>query len=90
VYAFVAGADLYLRTGRSTSFPYLWLTPVEHVPGARLRLQQWLSSSDAPDWIVVYQPPEVVEGTGPLAGILADRYRLATTVDGYQIMRRLS
>ena len=90
VYAFVAAADLYLRTGRSTSFPYLWLAPVKYLPGARLRLQQWLSSGDAPDWIVVYQMPEAVQGAVPLAGILAARYRLAATVDGYQILRRVS
>lgn len=90
VYAFVAEADLYLRTGRSTSFPYLWLAPVKYVPGARLRLQHWLSSGDAPDWVVVYQPPEAVDGTGPLAGILATHYRLAATVDGYQVLHRRS
>lgn len=86
VYAFVASADLYLASGRDNGYPYLWLDPVENAPGALPALRAWLGSAEGPRWVVVYQKPDAVDPTGALASVLAGRYRLVTTIDGYPIL----
>jgi len=88
VYAFVAGADLYLRSRRGTTFPYLWYAPVQDVPGAREGLRAWLAGPDAPRWVVEYQTPQGVDPSGALGRILAARYQQVATVHGYPILRR--
>jgi hypothetical protein len=87
VYALVAGADLYLRANRQTAFPYLWLTPFQHVPGAGYLLRRWLSGDSAPQWIVIYNSPQNLDPTGTLAGILNRNYRQVAVVDGHPILR---
>jgi 4-amino-4-deoxy-L-arabinose transferase-like glycosyltransferase len=88
VYAFVASADMYLLADRLTGYPYLWQANVEHIPGARDRLAQYLSGAQAPRYVVVYQKPTDagIDPDGVLAPILQWQYRPVATVGGYQIL----
>jgi 4-amino-4-deoxy-L-arabinose transferase-like glycosyltransferase len=87
VFAFPAAADLYLRIDRTTAFPYLWWTPLQHVPGALESLRVWLAGPQAPRFVVVYRSAVRVDRQGPMAGILDTHYEQVSMVDGYAIMQ---
>jgi hypothetical protein len=88
VYAFVASADVYLLSDRRTGYPYLWQANVEHIPGARGVLAQYLSGAQAPRFVVVYQKPTDpgIDPDGQLGPILQWQYAPVATVGGYQIL----
>ena len=88
VYAFVASADVYLLADRLTGYPYLWQANVEHIPGARDQLAQYLSGAQAPRFVVVYQKPTDpgIDPDGVLAPILQWQYAPVATVGGYEIL----
>ena len=88
VYAFVASADVYLLADRLTGYPYLWQANVEHVPGARDELAQYLSGAQAPRFVVVYQKPTDpgIDPDGRLGPILQWQYAPVAKVGGYQIL----
>jgi hypothetical protein len=88
VYAFVAGAELYLLADRTTGYRYLWLAPVEQVPGARVELRDWLDGAAGPRWVVVYQPAGDVDPSGELGSVLGRRYRQVAVVDGFGVLER--
>ena len=88
VYAFVAGAEIYLEAGRSTHYPYLWGESVVRIPGAVTRLASWLASSGGPRYVVLYQRPAAVDPTGLLSRTLLQHYARDATVSGYAILQR--
>lgn len=88
VYAFVAGAEIYLEAGRSTRYPYLWGESVVRIPGAVKRLAGWLASPGGPRYVVLYQRPAAVDPTGLLSRILLQHYTSDATVSGYAILQR--
>jgi len=88
VYAFVAGAEIYLEAGRSTHYPYLWGESVVRIPGAVTRLASWLASPSGPRYVVLYQRPAAVDPTGRLSRILLQHYPNDATVSGYTILQR--
>ena len=61
---------------------------VEHIPGARDQLVQYLSGAQAPRFVVVYQKPTDpgIDPDGVLAPILQWQYTPVATVGGYQIL----
>lgn len=87
VYAFAASAELYLLAGRQTSYPYLWLAPVQQVSDALPRLAAYLGTpATAPRYVVVYQRPDTVDPTGRLDAVLARDYRQVAVVDGFPVL----
>ncbi len=88
VYAFVASADIYLLTDRLTGYPYLWQANVEHIPGARQLLADYLSGPQAPRFVVVYQPPKDIDPEGILAPVLGAGYTKVARVGGYDVLER--
>jgi hypothetical protein len=88
VYAFVASADVYLLADRLTGYPYLWQANVEHIPGARDELAQYLSGAQAPRFVVVYQKPTDpgIDPDGSLGPILQWQYAPVAKVGDYQIL----
>jgi hypothetical protein len=88
VFALAASADLYLLSGRGTSYPYLWYESVQRVPGAKDLLVSWLGSAAGPRYVVVYQQPDDVDPSGRLRQVLDQQYERVATVDGNVILER--
>ena len=87
VYALAASADVYLKSGRATAYPYLWWANVRYVPSALPELRASLAGPDAPRWVVVYQAPLRVDPTGAVARLLEERYEPAAVVAGRSVLR---
>ncbi len=87
VYALAASADVYLKAGRTTSYPYLWWANIRYVPSALPALRAYLAGPAAPQWVVVYQDPRRVDPTGEVARLLEERYEPAAVVAGRSVLR---
>jgi hypothetical protein len=88
VYAFVAAADVYLLSGRSTDYPYLWGEAVQRVPGALPLLATYLRSDDAPRYVVMVQWPSDIDPTGMLQRAITDDYVDVATIGGFDVLSR--
>ena len=78
-----------LPAGRPADrLPYLWQANVEHIPGARDELAQYLSGAQAPRFVVVYQKPTDpgIDPDAQLAPILTWQYAPVAKVGGYEIL----
>jgi len=86
LYAFVSSADLYYSTGLHTDFRYLWQANLEAIPAAMGELRGYLAGTGRPDWVVIYQKPDLIDPSGTLGRELAAGYRQVAAVDGYAIL----
>jgi len=90
-YVLYARANVLFYGGVPTPFPYDWSLMVRARPGARVALYRLLASPRRPTWVVPWQDDDWWHlDRGDLVDrLLKEHYRVAATIDGHPILRRI-
>ena len=89
IYAYCADAALYTQIGQTPPFRYLWEDHVRLAAGAQQGLLQLLTGSDAPDFVLRFQPLETCDESGALAAAIADGYVSEGRIGEAEVLRRI-
>ncbi len=87
IFVMWAAADVYYLADRDPAVPYIWFRNIQAIPGALDLVRAALASPSRPALVVAEQPPGAIDSSGATARVLAQRYRLAATVDGIPVYR---
>lgn len=89
ILALCASAALYGNVSTDPPYPYLWFALIPQVPGARDRLIALMESDDSPAYVALFEQARLCDPSGRIDRVLTSRYRVAETVSGIAVYRRL-
>lgn len=81
-----ASVTWYVDAGQLPRTPYLWVDHVRFGRGAIPELVALLDGADRPTYLAMHQPIARCDPSGRLEAVIERRYRLATTIDGVEVL----